>query len=138
MGAEATAYPLLKNIAGRFGPPMGPGGRWETGWCWFVPGKHLTEKKSRLREPSADGAAVLIAPSPRLRTWRRVARGAPRREPTVPGSGRPEGRDPVCRARQTAPPRDTSGLRAANGFNRSFGGRERARPTLGSPTWLRP
>lgn len=64
---------------------------------------------------------VALFVSGRLQTWRKAARRGPPREPEVPGSARLEGKNPVCRARQTAPPRDTSGLRTVNGFHKSDG-----------------
>lgn len=106
---------------------MAPGGRWETGWCWFVPGKHLVKKSEPLVNPLIDGFAVLFVSWWWLHTWWKVARRGPPREPMVPGSVRPEGRNPVCRARQTAPPRDTSGLRTGNGFNKGFSAMRRRR-----------
>lgn len=37
------SYPL-KNLLGWLSPPIGPGGRWERSWCWFIPGEHLSRK----------------------------------------------------------------------------------------------
>lgn len=48
----------------------------------------------------------------------------------VLGSVRPEGRNPVRRARQTAPPCDTSGLRTVNGLGKSFRRRDDAACSL--------
>lgn len=127
LGIQAATYPLLKNIVGWCGPPRAPGGRWETGWCWFVPGKHLVKKSQPLVNPLIEGSAVLFVSWWWLQTWWKVARRGPPREPMVPGSVRPEGRNPVCRARQTAPPCDTSGLRTGNSFSKSFSAMRRRR-----------